>query len=427
MNDRIDVFISYSKANVEYVSQIVKCIESYGFNCWFQQQNSKQDFTDAIINGINESKAFLIFLSKASIKSLYVRNEIKLAAEKIDEDSSYKILPIFIEDIDSKDVDFKRLCVLIGTLNMLDIKDYRTDHELVLKIFDQIDFKLNEEQLRNSIYDGSSTIERERLVIQNKLFNRYASKYLDEIFEKIDNPNVLDVGCSDCSNILLRLEGRNYNHLVGIDYNKDKISEATEKLGDNRHHFIALDLNSDDFISEMISSLWKTDVRGFDLIHISSVLLHLKNPFKVLKSLKSLLNDGGYLFIQDEDDGTNIVFPNSTFFDNCFHIWEHSIESGDRKMARKLPFMLSEAGYKNIELKSTTMSSIDYGEEEKEALWDLYFNSDYWDTTDASYFDDLKSFELLKMYKSKHASYKEEYMNGNIFITLGVFFFIATK
>ena len=110
------------------------------------------------------------------------------------------------------------------------------------------------------------------MVIQNKLFNRYASKYLDEIFEKIDNPNVLDVGCSDCSNILLRLEGRNYNHLVGIDYNKDKISEATEKLGDNRHHFIALDLNSDDFISEMISSLWKTDVRGFDLIHISSVL-----------------------------------------------------------------------------------------------------------------------------------------------------------
>lgn len=173
--------------------------------------------------------------------------------------------------------------------------------------------------------------------------------------------------------------------------------------------------------------LKKQNREYFDFIHVSAVFLHIKTPLFTLKTLQSRLAPGGKIFIVDEDDGLNTVSPDSEFFDDCFFIWSKSLESGDRHMGRKLPLLLSGAGFSDVEVKRTTIASTDFGGEMKEVLWDLYFNPYLWSVPTADYFSDGRAFAKIAPYTAAHDDKKREYMDGKIFIMLGVMFFVATK
>ena len=96
-------------------------------------------------------------------------------------------------------------------------------------------------------------------------------------------------------------------------------------------------------------------------------------------------------------------------------------------MGRKVPMYLKNAGFSNIVVKNSTITSEDFGGSIKEELWDLYYNPNYWDATSASYFDDIIAVEMLPTVIAEHDEIKEEYMKGNIFITLGILFFDAEE
>lgn len=247
------------------------------------------------------------------------------------------------------------------------------------------------------------------------------------MFSRYEHPSVLDIGCDNGDNIMMRLEGRKYSFLLGVDNNKSAVEEANRQYSDQNCAFIHCDVTSNSFFRDIFSQMQKCRIIGFDIIHISAVLLHLGKVEDLLNNLYMLLNPNGTVFIQDEDDGANLVYPPSKYFDDCFYIWEHSKESGDRKMARKIPLILKTAGFSDIKLLSTTISSIDFGEKYKEDLWDLYFNPELWAADSASYFDNYEAIDLLKTVSQKHREMKESYMQGKYFIALGVFFYIAIK
>ena len=158
----------------------------------------------------------------------------------------------------------------------------------------------------------------------------------------------------------MRLEGRKYSFLLGVDKNAVSIEEANKSYASDTCAFIHCDVTSDKFFGDIFSQMQKFGIIGFEIINISAILMHLGKVDGLLKNLYMLLKPNGTVFIQDEDDGVNLAYPPSTYFDDCFYIWEHSKESGDRKMARKLPLILKDAGFKNIKLLSTTISSIDF-------------------------------------------------------------------
>lgn len=94
-------------------------------------------------------------------------------------------------------------------------------------------------------------------------------------------------------------------------------------------------------------------------------------------------------------------------------------------MARKIPSLLKNSGYGDVSLKSTAISSIDFGGEEKETLWDMYFNPTYWNASEAKFFDNIKAVDALENAKRMHDDKKSAYMRDEIFVMLGVFFFTA--
>ncbi len=425
---KYDFFISYNQNDLKHAKRIATLIKNGGLNCWWQNEDSKQEYAEEIREAIKASAAFIVLLSQHSACSEWVGKEM-LDAIRLHTCAGLKILPVVCEELERTDYDYFHH--ILGDFNWLFLKDYDSDKELIRAIANQVSMKLKGKSA-NSIYSAQAQIEQERLRKQNGLYNLYAQAPLNEIFQKLSCPSVLDVGSSDGENIISRLENREYSHLLCIDKERDKLDAAAEKLkNDPRAHFMHMDITRKSFLTGLKNYLQEQGMTGFDLIHISAVLLHLKNPLAVLKALHEVLSEGGCIFIQDEDDGYNREFEEDTddptFFSDCYYIWEHSKESGDRSMGRKIPVLLKHAGYENIQMPCTVISSVDYDGAYKEDLWDIYFNPKYWVVDSPDYFDKRDAFEKCVEYTKKHDKKKHKYMKDQIFLTLGVPIYIANK
>lgn len=82
-----DVFISYSRKNMERVKKIKSQIDSQcGTDCWMDVyggiESGALDYEDAIIEGINKCKVFLFMLSDQSQQSDNARKEFDFAIKK---------------------------------------------------------------------------------------------------------------------------------------------------------------------------------------------------------------------------------------------------------------------------------------------------------------------------------------------------------
>lgn len=419
-----DIFISYSKADMAIVSRIVKEIGSRGIECWFQLNDSSQDFTMKIRKAIKSCRAFVVFLSHASIASDYVNGEITLAFEHRKAEHDYKILPVYLDDCQEDD-EFDNVDIRLCKLNALQLDDYSTTEALVNKIVDQLEIAIGENAV--SMYSTSMEEEVERLAIQNAFYNRYASTYIDEAFSELSDVCALDVGCSDGTNTVKRLTRDKCTHVLGVDKDESKVENANESYGDETFAFRYADISDESFEDVLKEYLASVGRDYFDFIHVSAVFLHINTHLLTMKILYKYLAPGGYIFIIDEDDGLNEVFPDTSFYQDCFYIWDKSRESGDRHMGRKIPLLLKEVGFPRVEVRRTTISSEDFGGEMKEVLWDLYFNPYFWTVPTPEYFYDPRAYAKIAPYTAAHDENKRQYMDGKVFIMLGVMFFLAKK
>ncbi len=427
-NHNYDYFISYSNDDLALVSQIVSVMENdYKADCWFQTNNSRDEYTEEIIKGIEHSKTFLIFLSPNSAISSNVKDEINWARRWRESHPDYKILPIVIgpSDFSINEEKYAVINFMLSRLNMLFYKDFDSITALVLKIFDQTNFEIDNNELKESLYH-SSVSESKRLHAQNEILRDFSK----EFFDKIVKPDfsILDIGCADGENIMLRLENIEYKNLLGVDIESHQIEKAIATYGSDKNTFVNIDVFSSDFDDVLNEYREEHEIIGFDLIHISAVLLHLVEPVKLLKLLKVFLKKNGYIFIQEEDDGANLVHPYSPFFKRAFDIWADSKESGDRHCARKMGAYIQEAGYKKITLAKCGVSNLGLNPEKQNALWDIYFNHHLWLAVEENVFYNLeKTNKLIELYKAEYDKYKQDYDEGKIFIQLGFLFFIVQK
>ena len=86
-----DVFISYSRHDIEFVDRLAKDLSSGGFEVFIDREAIKGGdlWRQQIVEGIENSKVFLIVLSPDSVASDNVRKELDLAAG-----SGRRILPV---------------------------------------------------------------------------------------------------------------------------------------------------------------------------------------------------------------------------------------------------------------------------------------------------------------------------------------------
>lgn len=96
----IKVFLSHSSKDKELVRRIGKDLESYGFDIWLDEKEILigDSIVDKVDKGLNKSNFVLALLSKASIESGWVKQEIQSALHFHHTDKSIFVIPVLAEE-----------------------------------------------------------------------------------------------------------------------------------------------------------------------------------------------------------------------------------------------------------------------------------------------------------------------------------------
>lgn len=369
-----DCFFSYQNKDLHLVESIADELEKRGLSCWYAPRNISGRYAKAIAEGISHSRVFIIILNDRSAVSEAVLNEVEMA-HNISKNSGFAIIqPLCTKQIDLNAPEFQEMMYYIRRLQFLNIEDsdeYANIADMIIKSQPQL---LKKSQERKKSQYVVQTIEDQRLKTQNELLKDFDNDVYTAVFSKYDCPRVLDVGCGTGDMLVPLAKHFSTSVFVGIDRSNKQIEVAKEKYKFPNFCFDVNDVTSQSFEDDLIHLMNHLKIDKFDIINISMLLLHLKEPIDLLSTLKNHLSVNGTLVIRDIDDGLNFAFPDpDNLFERIYKMCEHDEQSGNRRNGRQIYHDLIRAGFSNIQLNHQGLSSVSMNSNQKEALFQMYF------------------------------------------------------
>jgi hypothetical protein len=183
------VFISYSRRDVDVVDSIVSQLEAAGIEAWIDREAIKpgQQWRKQIVEGIDTAEAFILNLSPNSAASDNVLKELNLAEESLEP----FILPVMLNEIKVPDEMRYQLAGTQFVAYYLDPK--RAVHDLIAEI-----------KKRRSATADRPTVQppafREvEVILENETketFAKQAQQKFLEILGEIIRGSIVDIGKS---------------------------------------------------------------------------------------------------------------------------------------------------------------------------------------------------------------------------------------
>lgn len=230
---------------------------------------------------------------------------------------------------------------------------------------------------------------------------------------------VLDIGCSDGFKTKLLFDKySNIMHITGIDIDNNAINEAKEIFRENKKY--KFELKSIDELDDDLK---------YDIINLSYVLQHLKNPQGTLIKLKKLLTDRGIIIIKVPDDSFKFCYPDKNdLLHEIFNLYENEImkkqnitKYTDRYIGKKVYNYLVESNYNNIRLYYSISDTIGKTREQRLGFFNssIGFRSAI-NKTNVSAQVKSEMEELLN-------KLKKEFEKEDFYYTMTVLYYIANK
>lgn len=369
-----DFFFSYEHNDLPLVEKLVETIESYGYVCWYAPRNVSGRYAQAISEGIRYSKYFLLLVNSKSAVSEEVLNEVEMAHNVAKKSPYGKLIPIYTECIDIDDPTYGELMYFIHRIQFVSLNKTMTYIEMLGQIQAVYPELFKKEKQRFSSNYVVWNIEDLRIQQQNLLMNSFDMDVYMSVFQKYSSPRILDVGCGTGDMLLDRLVNVKDLTYIGLDKSMRQIETAINKHTSSNVHFFNVNIESNEFLNTLKEFAKQIKVEEFDVIHISMVLLHLKNPYALLTTLREFLSTKGTLLIRDIDDGINFAYPDpNNDFERIYRMCNRDEQSGYRKTGRQIYTHLVRAGYKNITLQKSGLTSIGMNTQAKDTFFQIYF------------------------------------------------------
>ena len=135
------IFISISSKDKDYAVRLIEMIENMDLNLWCMYRQNGRDsnisgdeYRKVINSRLAESCVFLMLLSKHSMESMEVKNELVtfLDMHASERDSVVKIIPVYLGDLKKEDIpeDFARLSGITPQVIARTFDENTTDEEL---------------------------------------------------------------------------------------------------------------------------------------------------------------------------------------------------------------------------------------------------------------------------------------------------------
>lgn len=189
--------------------------------------------------------------------------------------------------------------------------------------------------------------EFDRLAVQNDFLARFEAPVLERLLRGKTALRVLDIGCNDGAKTVSRFATDAVAQVIGVDSCEESIARARALRGGGKFRFEALDVESD-APEETLAPLARS-CEGFDLICLSCVLMHLREPERLLRRLRPLLKAGGSLFIVEANDDCAALSPDPQgLLPQFLSMLACDPYAGDRRLGARLPAMLGRCGYEAV-------------------------------------------------------------------------------
>lgn len=217
--------------------------------------------------------------------------------------------------------------------------------------------------------------EIKRLRVQNSLLASYEAPVFEKITSQGRDMVVLDIGSNDGSKTVERFSSKAISCVVGLEYNPDLAKKAQKTYGDHRFSFYPFDVEGRDFAKRLQELMKEKKIKGFDIIYLSFVLMHLKDIEGLLCELRSFLNENGKLFIIEANDSTSTLSNDENNLLNEFlDILKKDKYSGNRAIGDCICERLEQCGYEDICVWHDFISAKDGEKEKKKAIFTTFFS-----------------------------------------------------
>ena len=117
--------------------------------------------------------------------------------------------------------------------------------------------------------------------------------------EAIENAAILDMGCFDGFNTVLKFAPYdNISKVVGIDPEEEALGLAIQRTNDPRFSWAQASAES-----------YNAADSSFDVVYLSHVFQHVEDKQAVANNALRLLKPGGFIVIKTFDDSCKISYP----------------------------------------------------------------------------------------------------------------------
>lgn len=196
---------------------------------------------------------------------------------------------------------------------------------------------------RNYVIEGG-VAGRDRLRLLSQVMGPENRRLLADV-DIPGNASCVDLGCGggDVTVELARIVGPAGN-VLGID--KD-----TVVLDIARKETLELGLTNVSFKCHDVMTWAPPD--DFDVVYARFLLTHLSDPLKVLINARSYLRPGGIVIIEDIDFRGHFSEPDCPALQRSVDLYSATVRNrgGDPYIGPRLPALLRDAGYQNIQMR----------------------------------------------------------------------------
>lgn len=173
----------------------------------------------------------------------------------------------------------------------------------------------------------------------------------------------------------------------------------------------------------------ENQIESFDFVCISMLLMHLSNPFQLLKTVHKVMGVNAHLFIVEEDDSLVLAHPDPKgIVQHFLEICDYVPATGYRKCGREVYDWLYTLEFRNIALHDASVNTINKNIDEREAILDSNFSYIKGDLQ--IMYADTKSEKCKKdlvWIDENYCELEKMFCNKNFFYKNGVIIYTATK
>ena len=387
----MEVFISYQHDDKDVAFDLVDFLEKNNRKCWIAPRDVILTYAADIVDAISKCSIFICLISKGTLTSVHVLNELE-QAYKYYKDGKLAIIPIIMEDLTlnaAMDYYLARIQQVYAHQNADSIKA-----ELLERIDKALEYitgqkqeaheiKMNngvvnddQEEIRvaNRYYDVDDKYEKRRLKVEGEVLYRFEKEVFDSLTKGKSHLNGLVTTCMFAKAVMDKIDLSKFDKLIGLCYNEKAVFEANYDYKNERTRFFAQDVEDPDFEENLRNYMFEMGIEKFDYVDISMGFLDWKNPFKVVKTLKKFMAPGCMVYVKDVDDGVVMYYPDDAKLFKKFKTF-YSLDpiAGFRHSGRRVYSYFQKLKAKSIDLVHSGIDVTDMDEEDKEKMFFSYF------------------------------------------------------